>query len=129
MPGRVGSISKKEVDLLCTKKIESVIFDLTDSMGGMKKESSVQILRNLLYEKVAIQMILIVLYNHIKKLYFTKLAREQNLDVAKVLNLKPNQMFLVNKYTRQASKFSLEELSNILQELRDLDYNYKLRKN
>ena len=80
----------------------------------------------MLYSKEPIQKILIVLYNHFKKLYFTKLAQELDRNIAVTLKLKPNQMFLVNKYVRQTSKFELKDLSNILQELRDLDYNYKL---
>ena len=34
--GKGGTITKKEVDLLCNKKIESIIFDLTDSLGIYK---------------------------------------------------------------------------------------------
>ena len=41
------------------------------------------------------------------------------------LNLKPNQVFLVNKYKTQANYFQEQELKEILQDLRDLDYNYK----
>ena len=44
------------------------------------------------------------------------------------MNLKPNQMFLVNKYKKQADYFSLQELKNILLELINLDSNYKIGK-
>ena len=125
--GKNGTITKKEIDKLCTKKIESVIFDLTDSLGNKGKNSnSIQILNNLLYEKEPIQKILITLYNHFKRLYFTKLAQKTNKDVAQVLKLRPNQMFLVNKYSRQAQNFKESELEEILQKLRDLDYQYKI---
>ena len=43
-----------------------------------------------------------------------------------MLNLKPNQTFLVNKYKMQAKYFKERELRKILQELIDLDYNYKV---
>ena len=125
--GKNGKITKKEVDLLCTKKIESIIFDLTDSLGKKDKNSdSIQILNNLLYAKEPIQKILITLYNHFKKLYFVKLAQKENRNIAQSLKLKPNQMFLVNKYTRQSQYFKENELETILQKLRDLDYEYKI---
>jgi len=31
--GENGTITKESIDLLCIKKIESIIFDLTDSLG------------------------------------------------------------------------------------------------
>ena len=120
--GKNGKITKKEIDLLCTKKMESIIFDLTDSLGKKgNKSDSIQILRNLLYAKEPIQKILITLYNH-----FTKLAQKENKNIAEVLNLKANQMFLVNKYAKQTQYFSEKELETILQKLRDLDYKYKV---
>ena len=69
---------------------------------------------------------MITLYNHFKKLYFVKISIENNKDVAVSLNLKPNQMFLVNKYKTQANGFKATELRKIIQELQDLDYKYKI---
>ena len=83
-------------------------------------------LRNLIYAKEPLQKILITLYNHFKKLYITKRAIRNNLDIITSLNLKPNQIFLVNKYKTQSRYFQEIELKEILQNLRDLDYNYKI---
>ena len=108
------------------KKLESVIFDLTDNLGQKKVKESIEVLNNLIASKEPIQKILITLYNHFKKLYFTKLAVQDNIDVAQCLNLKPNQMFLINKYKVQAKSFKGSELRSIIQELQDLDYKYKI---
>ena len=83
-------------------------------------------MQNLIYAKEPIQKILITLYNHFKKLYFTKLATDEKKDVAQVLNLKPNQLFLVSKYKMQAGYFTKQELKNILDELILLDRNSKI---
>ena len=85
-----------------------------------------QVLQNLIYAKEPLQKILITLYNHFKKIYLTKLAIDYKKDIAQSLNLKPNQIFLVNKYKIQAGYFQEKELQFILQRLRDLDYNYKI---
>ena len=69
---------------------------------------------------------MITLYNHFKKLYFVTLAQKENRDIIQVLNLKPNQTFLVNKYKMQAKYFKQRELEKILQELIDLDFYYKI---
>lgn len=84
-----------------------------------------QILDNLIYQKEPLQKILVMLYNHFKKLYFCRLALNLKKDVATALSLKPNQTFLVNKYTMQSKYFKEEELRAILQEFIDLDYKVK----
>ena len=123
--GENGKIQKQDIDKLCIKKIESVIFELTDNLGQKKVKEAIDVLYNLIAAKEPIQKILITLYNHFKKLYFTKLAVANNKDVASSLNLKANQMFLVNKYKMQAKGFKTSELRKIIQELQDLDYKFK----
>ena len=123
--GEGGIIQKKDIDQLCIKKLESVIFDLTDNLGKRNVSKALEVLQNLLYAKEPLQRILVTLYNHFKKLYLTKLALKYKKDMVTSLNLKPNQTFLVNKYKMQASYFKEEDLRGILQSLADLDYEYK----
>ena len=124
--GAGNTIKKEDIDILCNKKVESVIFDLTDRLGQKDTKSAIEVLRNLVLAKEPLQVILINLYNHFKKLYLVKLAIKNDLDIVSSLNLKPNQKFLVGKYRRQADYFKEKELRKIIQELRDLDYKYKV---
>lgn len=124
--GENGNIAKGDVDLLCIKEVDAVIFTLTDSLGKKDIKSALETLKNLIYNKEPVQKILITLYNHFKKIYLTKLALEEKKDIAQVLSLKPNQIFLVNKYKGQANYFSQQELKNIINELILLDKNSKI---
>lgn len=124
--GENGAVSKSDIDLLCIKEVNAVIFTLTDLLGKKDITGALETLKNLIYNKEPIQKILITLYNHFKKLYLTKLALEEKKDVVQVLNLKPNQIFLVNKYKGQASYFTKEELRSIIDELILLDKNSKI---
>ena len=124
--GQGGTITKDDIDKLSIKKMESIIFDLTDNLGKKEITKSLQILDNLLYSKEPMQKILITLYNHFKKLYLVKLALKNNKDIIYALDLKPNQTFLVNKYKMQAGYFKTSEVRKILKELCDLDYKYKI---
>lgn len=83
------------------------------------------VLYNLIASKEPIQKILITLYNHFKKLYFVKLALAYNKDVATSLNLKPNQMFLVNKYKAQAKGLKLLNLERLFKNLKIWIINIK----
>lgn len=123
--GENGYITKETIDLLAVKQFESIIFDLTDNLGRKNASQALQVLKNLIYAKEPIQKIFITLYNHFKKIYITKLAIKDNLNIAESLKLKPNQTFLVNKYTMQSKYFKEEEIRKILQEFIDLDYKVK----
>lgn len=126
--GPNGTIDKSTIDLLAIKKIDSVIFDLTDNFGQKNINKTLEVLNELLYEKEPIQKIIITLYNHIKKIYFTKIAINNRLNIAETLNLKSNQMFLVQKYSMQSKYFSEKELISILKDMIELDYRYKMGK-
>ncbi len=124
--GENGTITNEDIDLLSIKQMESVIFDLTDNLGKKNIKDALQVLKNLIYAKEPIQKILVTLYNHFKKLYLATIAMKNNKDIAQSLNLKPNQLFLVKKYTSQAKLFGEKNLRRILKELTDLDYKYKV---
>ena len=72
--GENGTIKQEDIDKLSIKKIESVIFDLTDNLGKKDIASALEVLHNLIYEKEPLAKILVTLYNHFKKLYITKMA-------------------------------------------------------
>lgn len=124
--GEGGTITKEDIDHLSIKKMESIIFDLTDSLGKKNTKVAIDVLRNLILAKEPVQKILITLYNHFRKLYLVKLALNSNKDIISALDLKPNQTFLVNKYKMQAGYFKAVEIRTILKELIDLDYKYKI---
>ena len=123
--GENGTIKQEDIDNLSIKKIETVIFDLTDNLGKKDIASALEVLHNLIYEKEPLAKILVTLYNHFKKLYITKMALRENKELTTSLNLKQNQMFLTTKYKVQSKYFKENELRSILQDLCDLDYNFK----
>lgn len=123
--GENGTIKKEDIDKLSIKKLESVIFDLTDDLGKKDITGALQVLKNLIYSKEPLAKILITLYNHFKKIYITKIALNTNKDLVSSLNLKPSQTFLTNKYRTQSRYFNENDLRAILQSLCDLDYNFK----
>lgn len=123
--GKGGKITKDDIDNLTIKRAESIIFDLTDNLGKKRIKEALEVLNNLIYAKEPIQRILIMLYNHFKKLYIIKIAVDENKNIAQSLNLKPNQAFLVNKYTTQAKYFDKKELRTLLEELIQIDSSSK----
>ena len=124
--GEGGTIKKEDVDSLCIKQIEAVIFNLTDYLGSKNTKEALNTLHNLEYNKEPVQRLLILIYNHFKKLYFKKLSESLKKNLVESLSLKPNQTFLTTKYKKQAGYFTENTLKDILQALIDLDANSKL---
>lgn len=127
--GEGGKITKENVQTLAIKTLDSNIFDLTDNLGKKNIQKSLEILDELLYQKEAIQKILITMYNHFKKLYIMKLAEKHGKEPTQALKLKPNQAFLISKYKTQVKYFSEAELRGILDDMITLDANSKIRFN
>lgn len=123
--GENGTITTQTIDLLAIKQFESIIFDLTDNLGKKNISEALKVLKNLIDSKEPVQKIFITLYGHFKKIYITKVAINEKLNIAQSLNLKPNQTFLTTKYTMQSKYFKEEELKKILQEFINLDYKFK----
>lgn len=123
--GENGEIQKEDIDKLTIKDVQAIIFDLTDYLGIKNTEKALEVLDNLIYKKEPLQKIIITLYNHFKKIYLTILAQKLGKDIAQAITLKPNQMFLVNKYKKQAQYFEEKEIEELLKELIDLDYKSK----
>jgi len=123
--GSGGTIEKEDIDKLCIKKTEAVIFDLTDALGQRNIKKSFEILENLIYQKEPLQLILIMLYRHFKNLFLVKQCINLNRDV--MTNVSTIKMpFLVKKYKDQAGRFSDEKLKEILEKLTLLDMNSKI---
>lgn len=123
--GENGTVTKEDIQQLVVPKIEAVIFDLTDSLGKKEIARAMDVLHGLLYQKEPIQKIFITLYRHFKKLYWVKWAQARGKDPGTILNLKPNQTFLISKYKRQASYFQEEDSYQLLAQFRNLDKQSK----
>ena len=125
--GEGGKITKKEIELLAIQEVDNIIFNLTDNLGTKNIKNALDILHDLIYMKEPLQSIMINLYRHFKKLYYVKISEKDGgtQNIAEVLDLKPNQMFLVSKYKRQATFFKEEELRKFLKGMLELDESYK----
>ena len=121
--GTGGTITKEVIDKLVIRKPEAVVFDLTDYLGTKNVKAAINCYRDLLSQNVADQIIIVMIYRHIRNLYIYKLSKPE--DVVKNLNLKPNQTFLPKIYARQAKLFTIEELKQILYELIYIDESSK----
>lgn len=117
-------ITKEDIDKLCIKTSDIIIFDLTDSLGVKNKRKALESLNELIENKEPIQKIVIMISKHFKSLLVAKIAIEEGKNVGQELNAKST--YAVNKYKEQSRRFEKQELIKIIQKLAKLDIDSKL---
>ena len=117
------NITTQDIDKMCIRTPETIIFTLTDSMGAKNYKKSLETLEELLDNKEPIQKILVMITRHFKALLLAKVCLEQNKSIEKELGVKS---YPAMKYGQQARNFTLNELIHIFEELARLDLNSKI---
>lgn len=119
------TIQKTDIDKMCIRSSEVIIFDLTDSYGKKDIKTTLKSLEDLLENKEPLQKIFIMITKHFKNLLLTKIALEHGKSVAAELGINP---YPAKKYSDQSKNFTKEELIKIFKELAQLDVDSKIGK-
>ena len=120
------NIKKEDIDLLCIKTSDIIIFDLTDSLGNKNIKKALMCLDELTENKEPIQKIAIMIAKHFKALLVAKIAVEENKNLLDELNTKST--YAANKYKEQSKRFSKQELIKMIKKLAKLDVDSKIGK-
>jgi len=67
-----GKVTKEDIDKMCIKTSEVIIFDLTDSYGKKDIKATLKYLEDLIENKEPLQKILIMITKHFKSLLLSK---------------------------------------------------------
>ena len=119
-------VNKKDIDAICIRTSDVIIFDLTDSLGNKDTKAALNSLNELIENKEPIQKIAIMIAKHFKALLVAKVATIENRNVLDELATK--SPFAANKYKTQARSFTLEELKTKVLEFAKLDIDSKTGK-
>ena len=118
-----STITKEDINNVCTVSPDIIIFNVTDSLGSKNKAAALANLDRLLSTKEPIQKILIMITRHFKALIIAKEALLQKASVQKEVGT--TSPFAANKYADQSRNFKMDELVNIFKELVKLDIDSK----
>ena len=119
-----NEIKFEDINSLCIRTPEVIIFELTDNMGEKNAQKALFVLDELLNNKEPIQKVMIMLARHFKNLLITKECINQGKNVMDVLELK--LPFQAKKYMTQARNFTFNELVSIFKDFVKLDMDSKI---
>lgn len=109
-------ITAKDVEDLCTVRIQNKIFDMVDAVADKKQKAALELYYDLLALKEAPMKILALIarqFNLLLQVREMKLKGYDEGSIAQKTGLNP--YFLKKKYLPQASRFKIEQLKSALQ--------------
>lgn len=107
-------ITKKDIDKLVLKSSEDDIFDLIDLISMRKAERAIDLLDELLFKSDQHMLIITNIENHFKRLYEIKLLKNKGYSIANITSKYKLPTFICEKLINQSSKFTLNQLKEIL---------------
>lgn len=107
-------VSRKDIEAVCQKSVESRIFDLVDCMGTNKREMAMKLYHDLLVNKEPAARILFMLTRQFRLNYYAKvydMDRYGQSEIAKLLKVQP---FIIRKCLEQGRGFTVKRLEEAL---------------
>ncbi|MGE4283436.1 MAG: DNA polymerase III subunit delta [Clostridia bacterium] len=126
--GNRNVITKEDIDAVCSKSIESKVFNMIDALMESRTQEAFLMLEDMKILKEPVVKILSLLSKQYADLLKVKLLLNQggtNERIAKEIGIPP---FAVKKHIQNAQRFSIGLLHNILQECLTMDTAIKTSK-
>lgn len=136
--GQNSKVTKEVIDKVCSKTLNSKIFDMLDLTMEKKHKEAENMLNDLLMQKEPAIKIAIMLYKQVKQLYLIKLMqkdqRYENDKISSILKIHP---YVYSKLLKYVNRYKEEELVKILNlfelydsktKIGELDFDIGLKK-
>lgn len=118
-------ITKQDIDEICTKSIESKIFDLVGAIGNKNIEKAMNVYKGLIFNKVSPFMILSMIARQFRIILQVKYLNKQGKsinNIAKELGLRD---FVVKEALLQSNNFTNKVLLEAINECLEIDNKSK----
>lgn len=119
------TVTKEDIDLLVTPKLEDKVFDMVGFMLSGNKEKALTLLSDLFALKTEPTQILGAVIYNLDKIVCVKVlsgSGSSKQEIASALKLAP---FMVNKFSATASGFTTEKLNKLVKLAKDTDMELK----
>lgn len=115
-------ILEDDIEKLVVKSEEYQIFELTNALISKQGDKALFIIDDIIKNKKNINMILNLIYNHIRRLFYVKISKDDFKTIASMLEVKE---FAVKKLSEQSKNISAKKLKEVLRKCLETDYNIK----
>lgn len=121
-----NKITTSDIDIACTKSLETYIFDMVGAMGNKNTEKALEIYNNMIFEGEEPIGILAMIARQFRLMLQCKyLQSKKNFNALQIAaELKQNK-FVVSNCLNQSDNFKLSTLMQALKDCADCDTNIK----
>lgn len=123
-----NTITKKDIDEICTKSLESKIFDLVDAIGNKKADKALNIYNNLILLKESPIMILTMIARQFRIIIQCKHLLDKRLSIDDIAQAISQRSFVVREAVKQSKNFSSDTILNAVNDCLDCDVRIKTGK-
>lgn len=120
-------ITKKDIDEICTKSIESRIFDLVSAIGNKDTNKALTLYKALIFNKTSPFMILSMIARQFRIILQVKYLDKQNKNIMEISNNLGLRDFIVKEALKQSKNFkSFKILLNAINDCVETDNKCKI---
>lgn len=120
-----NAITKESIDTVCTKSLESNIFDMMDALGYKKADKALDIYNNMLVMKQSPVAVLTMLARQFKLILQCKYLLKKGYSKREIASELSQREFIVDKYIKQGRNFSIQTLMQANADCAELDVRFK----
>ncbi len=121
-------IISTDIDSICTKSLETKIFDMLDAIGEKRTNTALDIYNNLLMIKESPIKILTMIVRQFRLLFQTKSLVENGMGTDFIAQRLGQRTFVITGLVKQAKNFSKNTLREALEDCLETDLSVKTGK-
>ena len=122
-------VERKHIESITTRTIKTVVFDLTDALGGKNINKAMSVLEDMISLNEPIQKIFIMLSGHFRKLEKIRSMLDEGIAKSEIFTLVGiKNSFYGDKLIAQARRFSCEQLKKCVTDFSKCDHYIKTGK-
>ena len=126
--GEGGIATNQDIDAVCTKSLDTRIFDLVDACANKKPQIALEIYRNLISRKESPIMVLAMLYRQFKMIFECKALINAGISQGEIAARTGIREFLVRGSLKQGQRFTEERLKDAMIQCLQTDVDIKTGK-
>lgn len=121
-----GTVTEDIINKICSKTLNTKIFDVLDNIVNKKKYLAISQLDDLIKQKEPILKIYIMLYKQIKQMYMIKYFKTNKLNINDLSTQMKIHPYTLQKLIKSSENYKISEIKNILYEFDEYDEKTKI---
>lgn len=121
-------ITEDDIDAICTKSLETKIFDLVAAIGNKNSSKSLEIYGNLMLLKESPIMVLTMITRQFRLILESKILRGMGVDTEGIAKRMGQRSFVIRECLKQGGNFSESLLKQAMKECLETDIAIKTGK-